>query len=206
MKKLKYFVIIFIAFIMFEITVSAADLKLRFYGEELVEPEKIQTLTIRYSGNEKIGVVEGRLNFDSGIEIVKVEGGKDDWTVTYNEKTGKFNTLKAIGGDNNEDLVQISYKLKDTAPKGNITLKEIEITTLNYETIEIEESVTKTIFSNKKDINITNIGTDSNNYENSDTLNVEQNKTDYTIFLIIGISVVAIVVIGVLVFKKVIKK
>ena len=144
MEKTKLIVAIFVIILGALTITQAASASVKFKGEDKIEAEKEQILTIEISNNEAIGVINGIISYDSNIKDVKISSGYNGWMATYNEATGQFNALKAEGETNGE-VLQITYKLKEDASQGTITLKDIELTTTSYETIKIEENINKTI-------------------------------------------------------------
>lgn len=110
---------------------------------QFIETDKEDTITIEISNSEKVGVIEGVVNYDAGIKQLQVSPSCNGWTAVYNEETGKFNAFKAEGA-NKEEALQITYQLNPNSSQGTIAVKDIELTTINYNTIQIE-NISKTI-------------------------------------------------------------
>ena len=114
MRKTKVFFIILILTIFFSINSYAAEKQVTLIGNNEVEAEKTQTINVKISNNEPVGVIEGVLKTDSNIEITSFKSIKSDWALTYNKSNGKFNCYNAKGIENAE-ILQIEYKLKKGA-------------------------------------------------------------------------------------------
>ena len=158
MKKTKLIVAIFVIILGALTITKAASTSVKFKGEDKIVAEKEEILTIEISNNEKIGVINGIISYDSNIKDVKIDSSYNGWMVTYNEETGQFNALKAEGETNGE-VLKITYKLKESASQGLITLQNIELTTISYETIKIDQNISKTISKTTE--------TNKNNNENT---------------------------------------
>ena len=97
MKKTKLIVAIFVIILGALTITKAASTSVKFKGEDKIVAEKEEILTIEISNNEKIGVINGIISYDSNIKDVKIDSSYNGWMVTYNEETGQFNALKAEG-------------------------------------------------------------------------------------------------------------
>lgn len=139
MKKKVILVLTVFTVMLCQITAYAAGANVQFK-----ETDKENTLTIEVSNSEKVGVIEGVINYDAGIKQLEVSSSCNGWTAVYNEETGKFNAFKAEGA-NNEEALQITYQLNSNSSQGTIAVQDIELTTINYNTIEVENDISKTI-------------------------------------------------------------
>lgn len=137
-KKIILGLILFAITLCQTIIIYAAGEKVQFK-----ETNQENTITIEITSSEKIGVIEGNISHDAGISQVKVSSSYNGWTATYNEETGKFNAFKAEG-TNNEEVLQITYQLNSNSSQGTIEAKDINLTTISYKTIEVE-NIRKTI-------------------------------------------------------------
>lgn len=122
--------------------VCAADVQL--LGENEVVKGQEQKITLKISNDEAIGAAEGNITFDSNIEGIEVSSSYNGWITTYNATTGKFNSFKAEGVKTGE-IIEIKYRLKDTATSGRITISNLELTTITYNAISIPNSIVKNV-------------------------------------------------------------
>lgn len=179
MKKLKIIIciLIFISLLCLAITSYGENSPVSLKGESEVEQKTSQTLTVEITNTEAIGVIEGILSYDDTIENVTIEPSYNGWSATYNPSTKKFNAYNATGTKSGE-VIKITYNLKENASKGNIVLKDIELTTITYETINVKGNVNKEI---KKKGAI--IGEEDGN-KIADIINTEKdnNKNDNSTF------------------------
>lgn len=144
MKKVKNIIIILIAILCSATKIYANNTSIQFNGKDEILPEETQVATLNIISEENIGVIQGTLSIDSGITDLEINSNYNGWLVTYNEETGKFNAFNANGIKEGE-IIQIAYKLKDNATKGEIQIKDIELTTTSYNTIEVKENAIKKI-------------------------------------------------------------
>lgn len=231
MEKIKFTTIIFIIILCVSKITLASSASVQFKGANEVVTGEDNITTIQIQNSEAVGVIEGVISYDSNIKDLKISSSYNGWTITYNETTGKFNAFKAEGTSNGEAL-QITYKLSENASQGTITLKNIELTTISYDTIKIENNITKTVTkitqnSNQNGSQVEN----NNNQNNSQILNNNKNgtttqqknatnlstknqivgnktskttlpKTGDTSFIIITI-IIALIIIALVLYKKV---
>ncbi len=115
------------------------------------------TITIEIANNEKVGVIEGVISHDAGIKQIEISSNYNGWIAIYNEETGKFNALKPEG-TNKEEVLQITYQLDQQALQGTITVEDIELTTISYNTIDVGNNISKTIKKENKNANESNSG------------------------------------------------
>lgn len=145
MQKIHIAIILFIIILCGLLTtVLASGAVIYINGDNDVIGEKDNIITVQVQNSEAVGVIQGTIKFDSNIKDVKIVSSYNGWTATYNETTGKFNAFNAEGTSNGE-VLQIIYKLSENANQGLITLKDIELTTISYDTIKIDNNITKTI-------------------------------------------------------------
>lgn len=144
MKNKKFIIIIFFTILFVSNIALANSNSVQFNGNNEVTVGEENVITLKIQNNEPIGVIEGIINYDSNIKDLKVSSSYNGWTATYNDKTGKFNAFNAEGTSNG-DVLQITYKLSENASKGSIMLNNIQLTTISYETIEIKDTIEKTI-------------------------------------------------------------
>lgn len=189
MKKLKIiiFMLIFISLLCLAITSYGENSPVSLKGKSEVEQKTSQTLTVEVTNTEAIGVIEGILSYDDTIENVTIEPSYNGWSATYNPSTGKFNAYNATGTKSGE-IIKITYNLKENASKGNIVLKDIELTTIAYETINVKGNVSKEIkkkgaIIGEEDGNkISNTDKNNNKNENS-TFNGKLPQTGMTPYI-----------------------
>lgn len=121
--------------------VYGAEPQITIDGDNTVKPGKTKELTINISSNEEIGIVSGKIEANSNITDIIVTG-VNSWNLTYNSNTGVFNIYKAEGAKE-EEIITIQYKAGEEGT-GTITLSNLKMTTINYESKDIED-VTKNI-------------------------------------------------------------
>lgn len=144
MKKVRFIIIIFILILCSATKIYATNTLIQFGGKDELLSGQIQVVTLNIKTEENVGVIQGTLNCDSGITDLYINSNYNGWLVTYNKESGKFNAFNATGTKDG-DVLQLSYKLKDNAQKGKIEVKDIELTTTSYKTIEVAENVVKNV-------------------------------------------------------------
>lgn len=149
-KSLMIMLFISIILCMTVTCVFAETVPVSLEGETSVTPGSTGTVNVKISSSDTIGVVSGVIGYDSNITSVEVSG-KNNWTVTYNSETGKFNAYKAEGAKS-EEIIQIKYTASNTEGTGTITLSSLQVTNINYETENVSDIT--------KDITIKNSTTD----------------------------------------------
>lgn len=194
MKKVNIIIISIIIFLyMATIQVNAAGMKVQFTGDTEVEVGKTQTITLKITSDIAIGVLEGTLKWDNNIEDVQISESFNGWTTTYNENTGTFNTFNARGTKDGE-VLELSYKLKENSTSGSIQINDIKMSTIDYETINmqgtVEKRLTKKIINNQNDEastqefvnydNRQNTSGNSNGLKNQNQINGLEQKNNYS--------------------------
>lgn len=169
---LNIILIVVLTILLFNTKVRATESQVQLIGESIVK-EGQQVMTIKINNDEKIGVVGGCIKGDDNIESIEVAGSFNGWTITYNNETGEFNTLNAAG-INNGEVLQLKYKVKDTKKGAKITLSNIELTTISYDTIKISETITKEITVNST---VENNKIENNNSEQNQVTNNTPTKS-----------------------------
>lgn len=111
-------------------------------GKTSVTPGETGTVTVKISSNDTIGVVSGYIKYDSNLTNIQVSG-KNNWTVTYNSETGKFNVVKPEGAKS-EEIIEIKYTASNAEGTGTITLSNLQVTNINYDTEDVSD-IAKTI-------------------------------------------------------------
>lgn len=152
--------------------VFAENSPLSLQGKQVV-PGSTGTVNVKISSSDTIGVVSGVIGYDSNITSVEVSG-KNNWTVTYNSETGQFNAYKAEG-TKQEEIIQIKYTASNAESTGKITLKDLKVTNINYETEEIS-NITKEITIKNSTTN--NPTTDNPTTDNPATNNPGSNQSE----------------------------
>ena len=154
----KSFIIIFLVLIMSILMgtcVIATETTINLEGSTTVPPGGTSTLNLKISSEETIGVISGKIEYDSNIDNI-ILSAKNNWTVTYNSETGVFNAYKAEGAKI-EEIMEIKYTVSDTVSLGTIKVDDIKMVNINYE-LKSVESITKEINIQKviEKIQITN--------------------------------------------------
>ena len=117
MRKSKIILIFgLLSIMLFSLKTFAAEQNVSLTGNTEVEAGKNQTINIKITNDEPVGVIEGTIKSDSNIEIVDLKSINSNWTLTYNKANGKFNCVYAKGTKEDE-ILQIEYKLKNGANK-----------------------------------------------------------------------------------------
>lgn len=120
--------------------VFAAEPQITIEGESEASPRATKIITLKVSSDElEVGVVSGKIDRSTNIESVEVIG-KNNWNLTYNSENGVFNVYKAEGAKR-EEILNIQYTLKNEEGIANITISDLELTTIDYESTNIEEIV-----------------------------------------------------------------
>lgn len=106
-------------------------------GKTSVIPGSTGTVTVKVSSDDTVGVVSGYIKYDSNLTNIQVLG-KNNWTVTYNSETGKFNVVKPEGAKS-EEIIEIKYTASNTEGTGTITLSNLQVTNINYDTEDVSD-------------------------------------------------------------------
>lgn len=144
MKKVKIALVVFCLVLFCSLSVLAAGSTVEWVGDSEVTPGQTQTLMLKVKSNNKVGVIDGIIVYDSNIENVKISSTYNEWTTNYNSASGKFNTFKAEGTEEGE-VLKLTYNLKSGATSGTITLSGAKITTTDYESESVSGNITKTV-------------------------------------------------------------
>lgn len=154
MKKINIIIFI-ISFLLLILPtyVFAAESQVIIDGDNTVKPGETKNITIKISSEVEIGIVSGKLEKDNNISSMTLTG-KNNWNLTYNSATGEFNIYKAEGAKN-EEIINIEYTAGNTEGTGKITISNIKMTSIDYETKEIE-NISKEI-TIKEDVKLSSI-------------------------------------------------
>ncbi len=171
MKKIQILILLASIFLTIMIVdVQEVQTEVYLLGKKEVETGEDNTLNVKVSNENAIGVVQGVISYDINIQDVTIISSYNGWTATFNEETGIFNAFNAEGTKDGE-ILQIHYKLKDGANKGTITISNIELTTIDYNTINLENKISYSI--NKK----TEQQDNKEEKDNKDKETVNENET-----------------------------
>ena len=146
MKFKRIFILIVLIMLFCCTHVFAAESQITIEGEQQAKPNETKVLTIKISSETEIGVVSGKIEANENITNMNVTG-KNNWNLIFNKDTGDFNIYKAEGAKS-EEIIDIQYTTVNKEGTGRITLSDLKITTIEYET--------KDISSIGKDITIKN--------------------------------------------------
>lgn len=146
MKLNKIFILIILTVFFCTTYVFAAEPQITIEGEQQAKTNETKTLTIKISSEIEIGVVSGKIETNENIANMNVTG-KNNWNLTFNKDTGVFNIYKAEGSKS-EEIISIEYTTSNTEGTGRITLSNLKMTTIEYETKEVSNVI--------KDITIKN--------------------------------------------------
>jgi len=128
--------------------VLANNKQVLIQGEDTANVGETKTLIVKIFSDTAIGYIEGKIEKNENIFNMTIKG-KNDWNLTYNDKTGVFNVLKAEGATT-EDIMSIEYTTSTTEGTGEITISDIELATIEYETVNID-NLTKEILITKEE-------------------------------------------------------
>lgn len=137
MKKSKL-IILFTSIILFILTAYAyaSNSQIVVNGDSVAKLGETKEIVVKLSSNETIGVVSGKIEKNDNITSIAVKG-KNNWNLTYNNENGVFNLYKAEGAKD-EEIISIEYVAGNTEGTGKITLSNIKLTSIDYETKEVE--------------------------------------------------------------------
>jgi len=137
MKKSKKIIFVMsIIFFMFTMYVFAAEPQLTINIDNTAKPGETKTASINISSEDiEVGIVSGKIEKNTNIISMTVTG-KNNWNLTYNKDTGVFNVYKAEGSKA-EEIINIEYVVSNEEGTGLITISDIKMTTINYETKEM---------------------------------------------------------------------
>lgn len=142
MKKVKkniIKIIVLLIILLFCKKVYAAEPQISINGESTVKAGETITLKVNISSEKEIGIISGKIEVAGNAENITVTG-VNDWNLTFNKNTGVFNIYKAEGSKK-EEIINIKYKASEKFTTGSVTLSDIKMTTIDYETKEIENIV-----------------------------------------------------------------
>ena len=138
--KLKRIIILTILTLIFCTTCAlAAEPQMTIDGEQTAKPNETKELSIKISSEIEIGVVSGKIESNEKISTIDVTG-KNNWNLTFNKETGVFNIYKAEGAKE-EEIISIKYTTAGTEGTGKITLSNLKMTTIDYETKDVSNVV-----------------------------------------------------------------
>lgn len=132
-----------------------------------------QTAIVKLATEEKVGIISGKIQYSSEINDIVLKG-LSGWSATYNSDTKEFNIYKAEGAQE-ETIMEIIYTAGETEGKGQIVLSDIQMTTINYETIQVPSEVVKEI-EVKSDRSEEDDNTDSDLEEENDEEDDDDNS------------------------------
>lgn len=153
MKKNKIILLLIPIMFLCMTSVFATSQQISLEGDTSIKPgeTKLATINIK-SESVEIGVISGKIEKNSNITNMKVRG-KNNWNLTYNQETGVFNVYKAEGTKNDE-IIDIEYTVTNEEGIGKITISDIKITTIDYETKEVENISKEIMIENEKQDNV----------------------------------------------------
>ncbi len=135
MKKIKIMISMFVILFLLISNVFADSESIIITGDNEVKTGERKKVTVKIISDEEIGMISGKIAKNEKIESITV-AGKNNWNLTYNSSTGVFNMYKAEGATD-EEIMQIEYVAGNNEGTGKITLGNLNLTSINYETSEI---------------------------------------------------------------------
>lgn len=149
MRLKKLFIIVILAILFCTTYVCAVEPQIMLEGEQIAKPNETKTLTIKIASETEIGVVSGKIEANENIVNMNITG-KNNWNLTFNKDTGVFNIYKAEGSKS-EEIINIEYTTANTEGMGTITISNLKMTTIEYETKDVANVVKEiTIKSNEE--------------------------------------------------------
>lgn len=191
-----FLIIVILAILTLNIYASSASLQIT--GKDTIEPGTTGTMTVKLvSDTDTIGVVSGQIKVNANIENIQMQG-KNGWQATYNKTTGEFNILKAEGAKV-EDIADITYTIKSNATeKTDITISNIELTTIQYSTINLSDISKEVIINSPKEE--TSTQTPNPPKENQGPAEEKLPQTGITPYLVI--SIIGVSLVSIILYKK----
>ena len=138
-KSLVIVFLMILAILVLSVNVFATAPQVAFEGDKTVEPGETKEVSVLVSADVAVGVVSGKVEKSSEISNITVKA-LNDWNLTYNANTGVFNIYKAEGSTS-EAIMKITYTASTNEGTGTITLSDLQVTTLDYETEELNDVV-----------------------------------------------------------------
>ena len=135
MKKIKIIISMLVILFLLISNVFADNKSIIITGDNEVKTGEIKKVTVKINSDEEIGMISGKIAKNEKIDSITVVG-KNNWNLTYNSSTGVFNMYKAEGATD-EEIMQIEYVAGNNEGTGKITLDNLNLTSINYETSEI---------------------------------------------------------------------
>lgn len=137
MKTLKRILFSIITILILTVTTTyAAETQLQITGDNEAKAGDTKKILVKLVSDKDIGVITGKVEGDTNVTDIKVTGKSDWMCISENES---FKLIKAQGAKN-EDVLEITYTIKEeAADKVSIKLTNLELTTIEYETIKITE-------------------------------------------------------------------
>lgn len=139
MKKIKIVsLIVLIILLLCSARVLAAEPQIAIEGETNAKPGETKTVTVKITSPDiEVGLVSGIIQKSSNITSMTVKG-INDWTLTYNQDTGDFNTYN-VKGTKSGEIATIEYTVANTEGTAEITMSNVKLTTINYESKDVAD-------------------------------------------------------------------
>ena len=148
MNLKKIFMLLAIAIFLQSSFVFAAEPQMVVEGEQEAKLSETKTLTVKISSETDIGIISGKIEKNDKISNISVYA-KNNWNLTYNPETAMFNILKPEGAKT-EEIMSIEYTTSNSEGIGKITLSNLELTTVEYDSFNIND-ITKEITIKKEE-------------------------------------------------------
>lgn len=130
-------ILVFLIILFWTTRVLASEAQIIIEGEQICKPNETKVLTIKISSETEIGVLSGKIETNENITNINVTG-KNNWNLTFNRDTGVFNIYKAEGSKTQE-IISIEYTTANTEGIGKVTLSNLKMTTIKYETKDVKD-------------------------------------------------------------------
>ena len=119
-------------------------------GDESAYTSETKTITVKLSSNDQIGVVSGIIKTNEYITNIQLKG-VNGWAIESNPKEeGIIFNLRKADGAKEEDILEITYTAANKEGTGNISLTNLNITNIQYQT-QKHDDVEKNIIIKKDD-------------------------------------------------------
>lgn len=173
-------------------------------GKDEILQGEVQELTFNISSEENVGIIQGKLSKNAGISNLQIISKNNDWIVTYDKKTGKFNAINA-NGTNNGEVIKLTYELANNATSGEIKITDMKLITTSYDVIEVPIDAIKNVTKKEEQINNPSQDTSTRPGQNDNTTSGNYlPATGMPIVLkVITVMLTSVLTIGIVVYKKV---
>ena len=138
MRVKRVLVLMALLLIIMGTAVFAVEPSVAFGGDDTVNLGGTKTVTVTVKDENSASVVSGKITKSGKIDRISLSA-KNGWNLmAYNETTGEFNITKATGAKE-EVFMEVSYTASNTKGEGTITISNVKVTTIDYETKDLAD-------------------------------------------------------------------